>query len=128
MSSWGRGSWMPGTLGSALLALGQDEDEQGHDGQVDEVHGLDQTHDQEHGRVEPALHLGLPGDAGDGLATGQTVTDRRPDGSTAEGEATAGERPGQLDCLLSGCCHCWISPIWLTGLGDRQCSSATANS
>src|ERR1700722_10089243 len=93
-------------------ALGEDEHEQGGERQVDEVHAFDQTHDQEHGRVEPALHFRLPGDAGDGLASGQAVTDSGADGTAAEGEPAAREGAGQLDGLLGGCsCHMWASPV-----------------
>ena len=95
----------------AQLALGEDEDEQGGEGQVDEVHAFDQTDDQEHGRVQPALDLGLTGDAGDGLATGQAVTDGGADGATAEGETAAGEGAGQLDGLLRVLAMWWISPV-----------------
>ena len=84
-------------------ALGEDEDEQRREGQVDEVHAFDQTDDQEHGRVEAALDLGLAGDAGDGLATGQAVTDGGADGPASERQAAADEGAGQLDGLLGGC-------------------------
>src|SRR3954454_19243683 len=77
---------------ASLSARAQDEHEQGHEGEVDEVHALDQTDDQEHGGVQPAGRLGLAGHALDDRGAGQAVTDRRADGAAGEGDATADER------------------------------------
>src|SRR5581483_12371062 len=74
-------SVVAGTKDSGLLA--EYEDEQGHEGQVDEVHGLDQTDGQEEDRHEAGLGLGLTGHTRDGLATRKTVTDGRTDGAAA---------------------------------------------
>src|SRR3954464_10838449 len=76
---------------ASLSARAQDEHEQGHEGQVDEVHALDQTDDQEHGGVQPTGRLGLAGAAVKTRRAGQAVTDRRADGATGEGDATADE-------------------------------------
>jgi len=56
-------------------ALGENEDEQHGEGEVDEVHRLDQADRQEEQRLQPALRLGLAGDTGDQLATGEAVGD-----------------------------------------------------
>src|SRR3954453_5879011 len=77
---------------ASLSARAQDEHEQGHEGQVDEVHALDQADDQEHGGVQPAGRLGLAGDALEARPAGPAVTDRRADGAAGEGDATADER------------------------------------
>src|SRR5690349_15790634 len=81
----------------------EDEDEQRHEGQVDEEHRLDQTHGQEEDGLQAALGLGLASDALDVGRAGQTVTDARADGATREGDAAAHERAGQLD--RSFYCH-----------------------
>src|SRR5579875_231752 len=100
------------TVGEGL-AGGEDEHEQGREGQVDEVHGLHQADDEEHGRVQAALDFGLAGDAGDRLAAGQAVADRRSYCPPAEGEASSGERTGELYSFfqagshwLLSCCPC----------------------
>src|ERR1044071_10472486 len=54
---------------------GQHEDEQRHEGQVDEEHRLDQTDGQEEDRLKTTLGLGLTSNALDVGRTGQTVTD-----------------------------------------------------
>src|SRR5689334_13236600 len=46
-----------------LDSLAEDEDEQRHEGQVDEVHTFDQRDRQEEDRLEATLSLGLPSDA-----------------------------------------------------------------
>src|SRR4051812_26623771 len=73
---------LPGLLGA------EHEHEQRHEGQVDEVHALDQTDDQEHDRVQSAASLGLTSDPLNGRGTGQTVTDSRTDGTTGERQTT----------------------------------------
>ena len=50
-----------------------------------------------------ALRLGLAGDAGDGLAPGQAVTDGGTDGAAAQGQATTDHGAGQLDRLVLLC-------------------------
>src|SRR6478752_7467373 len=81
----------------------EDEDEQRHEGQVDEEHRLDQTHGQEEDGLQAALGLGLASHALDVGRAGQTVTDARADGAAREGDAAANERAGQLD--RSFYCH-----------------------
>src|ERR1043165_2723932 len=49
--------------GLSRACSAEDEDEQRHEGQVDEEHRLDQTDGQEEDRLETALGLGLTGDA-----------------------------------------------------------------
>src|SRR3954470_4128172 len=80
-------------------ARAQHEHEQGHERQVDEVHALDQTDDQEHGGVQAAGRLRLTGDALDDRGAGQTVTDRRADGATGEGDATTDEREAEQQAV-----------------------------
>jgi len=53
----------------------RDEHEQRHEGQVDEVHTLDQTDDQEHRGVQATGGLGLTGHTVDDRGAGQTVTE-----------------------------------------------------
>src|ERR1700722_10656696 len=78
------------------LLLVQREDEQGGEGQVDEVHGLHQADGQEHDGEQPPLGLGLAGHAGDGLASGEAVADGRTDGAAAERQATPDHGAGPL--------------------------------
>src|SRR5581483_11703208 len=87
------------------LLVGEDEYEEHREGEVDEVHRLDETDGEEEQGLETALGLRLPGDALDQRATGQAVTDGRADGATAEREATADETAGELDCLLRAVSH-----------------------
>ena len=87
-----------GWRGSEVLgSLAEDEDEQRHEGQVDEEHRLDQTDRQEEDRLQATLGLGLAGHALDVGRTGQAVTDAGADRATGEGQATADERAGRLD-------------------------------
>src|SRR5215510_1560968 len=79
------------------VVLGEDEDEHRHEGQVDEVHRLDQADGQEEDREQPALCLRLPGHARDRRASGQSVTDRGADRAASECEATSDEGPRQLN-------------------------------
>src|SRR5580700_9713902 len=80
-----------GRLTFGALAGGEHEDEEhGHD-QVDEVHAFNQGHDEEHRRVEAPLDLGLASNAGDGGATGQTVTNRGSHGAAAQSEPDTDE-------------------------------------
>jgi hypothetical protein len=78
------------------LLLVQREDEERSEGQVDEVHGLHQTHGEEHDRHEAALRLGLACNAVDGCATGKAVTDGGTDGATAHQQTTADHGACQL--------------------------------
>src|SRR3954447_23254164 len=79
--------------------LGENEDEQHREGEVDEVHRLDQADRQEEQGLQAALGLRLTGHARDERATGETVTDRRTDGAAAERETATDEATGQLDRL-----------------------------
>src|SRR3954449_5878587 len=92
--------------------LGEHEDEQHREGEVDEVHRLDQADRQEEQGLEAALRLGLAGDAGDQRATGQTVTDGRTDGTATERQPATDEATGQLD-RLGGYLDCHLSPLFL---------------
>src|SRR5262245_7619334 len=83
----------------------ENEDEQRHEGEVDEVHRLDQADRQEEDREQPALGLRLARHTRDGRAAGETVADRRADRAAAEREATADERAGELDRLLRCVSH-----------------------
>ena len=73
----------------------EDEDEQRHEGEVDEEHRLDQTDRQEEDRLQATLGLGLTGHALDVGRTGQTVTDAGADGAAGQGDATADEGAGE---------------------------------
>ena len=86
--------------GVAELLLLEDVDEHDHEQQVDEVHRLDQTDGQEEVLTGLVLDLGLTGDRRDGLATGQTVTDRRTDGAATEGESATDECTRDADRTL----------------------------
>src|SRR3954468_11742422 len=77
-------------------SLSENEDEQRHEGQVDEEHRLDQTDRQEEDRLESALGLRLASHALDVGRPGQTVTDTSADGATGEGHATTDEGAGRL--------------------------------
>src|SRR3954453_19333229 len=85
--------------------LPEDEDEQRHEGEVDEVHGLDQADGQEEEGGQPTLRLRLAGDARDQVPTGHAVTDGGADGAAAERETTADEGARGLDGrgVVSGC-------------------------
>src|SRR4051794_4618094 len=91
--------------------LPQDEDEVGHEAQVDEVHRLDQADRQEQDREQLGPRLGLTGDARNRLGASQAVTDGCADGATTEGEATAhhGSRGLDRGYELGICCHCLSS-------------------
>src|SRR3954469_22577736 len=103
-------SWLRVPLLDCLL--GEDEDEQHCEGEVDEVHRLDQADRQEEQGLQAALRLGLTGDARHQRATGQTVTDGGTDGATAEGEAATDEATGQFD-RLGRYLDCHFSPLFL---------------
>ena len=90
-------------VGLGVTGRAEDEDEQRHEGQVDEEHRLDQTDRQEEDGLESTLGLGLTSYALDIGRTGQTVTDTGSDGATGEGDAATDEGTGQLD--RSFCCH-----------------------
>src|ERR1700750_2610272 len=89
--------------------LGEDEDEQHGEGQVDEVHRLDQTDRQEEQRPQATFCLGLAGQAGDQRATGETVTDRRANRRSTEGHPATDEGAGELDGLRVYCSHFFSS-------------------
>src|SRR3954463_3440721 len=90
--------------------LGENEDEQHCEGEVDEVHRLDQADRQEEQGLQAALRLRLTGDTGDELATGQTVTDRGADRAAAQGQTATDEAAGELD-RLRGYVDCHFSPL-----------------
>src|SRR5580692_7008328 len=100
-----------------LLDLCEYVHEHDHEQQVDEVHRLDQSDGQEEVRSGLGLDLGLTRDRRDGLATGQAVTDRRADGTTAEGESAADEcsrdADRTCDCLS---CHCLFLLVGVTAM------------
>src|SRR6185437_5189268 len=76
--------------------LGEHEDEQRHESEVDEVHRLDQTHRQKEDVEQPALRFRLARAPTDGGGTGKTVADRRADCPAAQRQAASDEGPGQL--------------------------------
>jgi hypothetical protein len=96
------------------LLLLEDVDEDDHEQQVDEVHGLHQTHRQEEVLTRLVLNLGLTRDRRDGLATGQAVADRRTDSATAEGEAATDECTGASYRVRNACICQFVFP---PGLG-----------
>jgi hypothetical protein len=89
-------------------SLAQYEHEQGHEGQVDEVHRLTQTNREEEDRHEATLRLGLTSNTLEGRATGQAVADRRADGAAAEGDAAADERTGSLQRCVTDERYCHV--------------------
>jgi hypothetical protein len=76
------------------LLLCENEDEQHGEGEVDEVHRLDQTHGQEKQCLQAPLRFGLASHALDQRATGKTVTDRSADSTSAQRHAPAYEGAG----------------------------------
>jgi hypothetical protein len=91
--------------------LSDDEDENDHEGQVDEVHGFDQADRQEQDREELRAGFGLPRHTSNRLGAGKTVTDGRTDSTATQQEATADEGPGRLDGRYEFgiCCHFFSS-------------------
>src|SRR6478752_1516153 len=83
----------------------EDEDEQRHEGEVDEEHRLDQTDRQEEDGLQAALRLGLASHTLDVGRTGQTVTDTGTDRAARKGDATADEGAGKGHGVISYC-HC----------------------
>src|SRR5215467_16145785 len=77
-------------------------DEVEAEGEVDEVHRLDEADDEEHDDLQPALRLRLARDAGDRGVAGQAVADRRADGASAQREPGADQGPGDYDCVVHG--------------------------
>ena len=76
---------------------GEDVDEHHHEQQVDEVHGLHQADRQEEVLTGLGLDLRLPCDGGDGLRTGQAVTDRGTDGTSAQCESATDQGAGDTN-------------------------------
>ena len=94
---------------SGNLLLFEDVDEHDHEQQVDEVHGLDESDGQEEVRTRLVLNLRLTGDGGNGLATGQAVTNRGADSSSTEGDTATdeGSRVAYRIADARGlCCQC----------------------
>src|SRR5262249_48748511 len=107
------------------LLLGQNEDEQHREREVDEVHRLDQTHGQEEQCLQAALRFGLASHALDQRATGETVTDRSADGTAAQRHAPAYEGTSQRNGLgryLDG--H--FSPLLYGWLYPDQCAPSSS--
>src|SRR4051812_18334195 len=90
-----------------LDSLAENEDEQRHEGQVDEVHTFDQCDRQEEDRLEPALGLRLARHALDVRRTGETVTHAGADSTTGEGQSAAHEGTRGLDGGFDVSCHCF---------------------
>src|SRR5690242_4263632 len=105
---------------NALGSLTEDEDEERHEGQVDEVHTFDQRDRQEEDRLQAALGFGLTSHALDVRRAGQAVTHAGADSTTGEGQAAADEGARGLDGRVEGgvCCHCF-------SLVPRRFSGAT---
>src|SRR5882672_1520196 len=73
------------------------EEQQCREGKCDEEVTFGQTHRQEERGEQPTLRLGLPGDTGNELAAGQTITDRRTGRAAAQSQATTdvGTKPDE---------------------------------
>ena len=84
------------------FAVGDDVDEEEAEREVDEVHPFDQSDDQEHGHLQPALRLWLTGGSGDGRVTGETVTDGGADRATAE-RKSGGDQRSHHDAAHGSC-------------------------
>jgi hypothetical protein len=99
------------TFGLLLL---KDVNEHNHEQKVDEVHRLDQTNGQEEVLTRFVLDLGLTRNGGNGLATGQAVTNRCPDCAATEGETAADKGTRNAHCagdvIGINCCHFPIPP------------------
>ena len=54
-----------------------------------------QAHGEEHDGEQASLRLGLTGHTGDGLATGQAVTDGGANSAASQGQAAADHGAGQ---------------------------------
>src|SRR5689334_342901 len=80
--------------------LHQDRDEVEAEGEVDEVHRLDQAHDQEHDGLQPSLGLRLAGYPADGRIADQAVPHRRANGAATERDSGTDDRAGQLDRMF----------------------------
>src|SRR6187402_541010 len=97
----------------------EDEDEQRHEGEVDEEHRLHQTDGQEEDRLQAALGLRLTGDTLDVGRTGEAVTDTGTDGATGQGDAAADERTRQGDRVIAYChgtsllISCVLADAWV---------------
>src|SRR5579875_406759 len=103
-----------GVANLSVNPLGDAGDEVEPQRQVDEVHRLHQTDDQEHDHLEPTLGLGLARHALDGGVAGQAVTDGRADRTSSQGEPGSDERPGDGDCVVhseSSLNHCVIAAV-----------------
>src|SRR5690348_1195586 len=86
----------------------ENEDEQGHECEVDEEHRLDQTHGQEEDGLQAALGLRLTSNALDVGRASKAVTDTGTDGATTEGETATDESTGERDGLVDvRDCHCF---------------------
>ena len=86
---------------------GDDVDEEEAERQVDEVHPLDESDDQEHRHLQPSLRLRLTGGAGDGRVAGEAVTDGGADRATAECKS-GGDQRSHLEQCMGGSCR--VSP------------------
>src|ERR1700693_1094513 len=78
-----------------LLRGGHVAEEHETEGEIDEVHRLDQAHDGEQPRDHPALRLGLARDAADERVACQAVTKGRADGAQTNGQTERYECAGE---------------------------------
>src|SRR5579875_680324 len=83
--------------GGTIRLLSEDEDEEDHESQVDEVHGLRETHRKQEERHQATAGLRLARYAGDGLSTGEPVADRRADGAARQRQSAADKTARHLD-------------------------------
>src|SRR2546428_3607430 len=81
----------------------QREDEQGTEGEVDEVHTLDQSDDDEHDALQLTARLRLPGYAIDGCVAHETVADGGADRASSKRQPESDHCGSQVvhDSLLS---------------------------
>src|SRR5579872_3930850 len=98
-------AWSDVAATSAVIAgsghsARDDEDEEETKSEVDEVHALDQSDDQEHRDLKASLRLGLTRGAGDRRAAGQTVTDGCADRSSAERESGGDQATHDGECMV----------------------------
>src|SRR6266581_7575531 len=81
----------------------QREHEQGTEREVDEVHPLDQSDDDEHDALQLTARLRLPGYAIDGCIADETVADGGPDGASSKRQSEGDHCSSQVvhNSLLS---------------------------
>src|ERR1700674_1571671 len=79
--------------------VGQEDETEG---QVDEVHGFDESDDREEPGDHPSLRFGLAGDTADEGVPSEAVTEGRADRAQSDGEAEGDQCPSERNTVV---CH-----------------------